>query len=269
MIKSDEHHSTILIIGGGVGPMAGVELHRKIIEHTSTNGTDQDHFSVVHLSFPAYISDRTGYLLEKTGRNPGDEMADVFEIGIHGLEKRGFGQGRVIAAGVPCNTFHAPPIFEAYLSRMKNTEPSVKVVHMLKESIELIHLLQPAARKIGLMATTGTRGSRVWHNLLQPEGYEVLEIDASMQEALHDTIYSPEWGLKAVSPASRKARERFEQYADILIAMGAEAIILGCTEIPLALPGFRYGGVPLIDPVVALARGMIREGDDRKLRKLS
>ncbi|MGC9312133.1 MAG: aspartate/glutamate racemase family protein, partial [Sediminispirochaetaceae bacterium] len=85
---------------------------------------------------------------------------------------------------------------------------------------------------------------------------------------LHDTIYHPEWGLKAVSPASETARRRFADYADVLISDGAEALVLGCTEIPLALPGLRYGDTPLVDPVVALARGMIREGDPAKLRPL-
>ena len=36
----------IIIIGGGVGPMAGVELHKKIIENTKTSGKDQDHLQV-------------------------------------------------------------------------------------------------------------------------------------------------------------------------------------------------------------------------------
>ena len=40
----------IIVIGGGVGPMAGVALHGKIIENTLTDGTDQSHLEVFHFS---------------------------------------------------------------------------------------------------------------------------------------------------------------------------------------------------------------------------
>lgn len=287
MGKTDWTGFPALIIGGGVGPMAGVELHRKIIEHTLTDGTDQDHFDVIHLSIASRISDRTRYLIEADGGNPGDEMADVVEIALRGLEEEEGedegGPGKPCIAGVPCNTFHAPAIFDRFLSRMHSFSgkdggrtivdraingPAVKVVHMLRETLDLIRQLQPDARTMGLMSTTGTRRSRVWQDLLQSAGYDVVEVEESVQSELHDTIYHPEWGLKAVSPASETARGRFADYAETLISEGAEVLVLGCTEIPLALPGLRYGDTPLVDPVLALARGMIREGDPAKLRPL-
>ena len=52
----------VIIIGGGVGPMAGVALHEKIIEHTLTDGTDQSHLAVHHYSCSSVISDRTAFL---------------------------------------------------------------------------------------------------------------------------------------------------------------------------------------------------------------
>ena len=48
----------IIVIAGGVGPMAGVELHKKIIESTLTDGTDQTHIEVYHLSRSHDIQDR-------------------------------------------------------------------------------------------------------------------------------------------------------------------------------------------------------------------
>ncbi len=297
MEKTDWTDRSKLIIGGGVGPMAGVELHRKIIEHTLTDGTDQDHFDVIHLSLASRISDRTGYLIDSGSRNPGDEMAEVVRIALRGLGDED-GPGKPCIVGVPCNTFHAPPIFDRFLSSMDSfigehggrtvsgrtvsgrtvsgrtitdraiSSPGITVVHMLRETLDLIRQLQPDARRIGLMSTTGTRRSRVWHDLLEKDGYTVVEVEESVQPELHDTIYHPEWGLKAVSPASETARRRFETYADSLISEGAEALVLGCTEIPLALPGLRFRNTPLVDPVLALARGMIREGNPEKLSPL-
>ena len=101
------------------------------------------------------------------------------------------------------------------------------------------------------MSTTGTRESRVYRDLLEPQGYEVLEVPSEMQPELHDTIYNQEWGIKAVSPITLQAVQNFRRYAATLKAMGAEAIILGCTEIPLALPDPEFDGIPLVDPVEA------------------
>lgn len=49
----------------------------------------------------------------------------------------------------------------------------------------------------------------------------------------------------------------------MLASQGAQAIVLGCTEIPLALPEPVLPGtkVVLVDPVLALARALIREAD--------
>ena len=53
----------VLIIGGGVGPMAGVALHARIIENTLPGGSDQGHLDVRHFSRSADVTDRTEFLL--------------------------------------------------------------------------------------------------------------------------------------------------------------------------------------------------------------
>ena len=59
----------IIVIGGGVGPMAGVELHKRVIENTLTDGTDQSHMEVLHLSRSGDVPDRTGFLLKSTTKS--------------------------------------------------------------------------------------------------------------------------------------------------------------------------------------------------------
>ena len=65
-----------------------------------------------------------------------------------------------------------------------------------------------------------------------------------MAAELHDSIYNAQWGVKAVSPVSARARANFERGVRVLREKGAEAVLLGCTEIPLALPESRLDGVP-------------------------
>eukprot|EP00658_Telonema_sp_P-2_P058709 TRINITY_DN4723_c0_g1_i8.p1 TRINITY_DN4723_c0_g1~~TRINITY_DN4723_c0_g1_i8.p1 ORF type:complete len:339 (-),score=74.47 TRINITY_DN4723_c0_g1_i8:399-1415(-) len=104
----------------------------------------------------------------------------------------------------------------------------------------------------------------------QDYGYDCLYVPEDRQADLHDTIYNKEWGIKAIFPVTKQARQNFLGFAHYLVKQGAEAIILGCTEIPLALPESMFPGtmVVMVDPVMALARALIREADSSKLKPL-
>ncbi|MDG1487884.1 MAG: hypothetical protein P8R40_06820 [SAR324 cluster bacterium] len=52
---------------------------------------------------------------------------------------------------------------------------------------------------------------------------------------------------------------------DILEKQGVQAIILGCTEIPLGLLERKIGETFLLDPGLILARALIREFRPEKL----
>jgi len=169
---------------------------------------------------------------------------------------------------VPCNTFHASPIWNRYCEHLKQLgadEDCITPVHMLDETVQMVKEIAPAAKNVGVLSTTGARGAAVYRTLLEAEGYDVLEVREQQQPALHESIYNAEWGIKAVSPVTEQAVMAMRKYAQQLQRAGADVIILGCTEIPLALPEAEYLGVPLIDPVEAAARAMIKMADPAKL----
>ena len=61
-------------------------------------------------------------------------------------------------------------------------------------------------------------------------------------------------GLKARG-FSEEARALLLRAAAILVdELGCQALVAGCTEIPLALPEATVSGVPLVDPVRVVAR---------------
>eukprot|EP01063_Lacrimia_lanifica_P003503 TRINITY_DN1187_c0_g1_i3.p1 TRINITY_DN1187_c0_g1~~TRINITY_DN1187_c0_g1_i3.p1 ORF type:complete len:478 (+),score=143.71 TRINITY_DN1187_c0_g1_i3:67-1500(+) len=244
-------------IGGGVGPAAGVILHKKIVENTISDGTDQSHCEVHHISRPD-VADRTKFLLGKGKVSPAIGMAKTMAALKESVKRAG---KRFVVAGVPCNTFHAPLIWDEFLRQLdeERTANTVKMVHMLEETVGAIKSLLPNAKRIGLLSTTGTRMSRVYHDLLEPQGFEVVQVDEDDQHLVHDAIYNTEWGVKAIQPTTMQSMSQFQSFATELVRRGAEAIILGCTEIPLALPMAAYEGVPLIDPMVALARACIQK----------
>lgn len=251
----------LICIGGGVGPMAGVELHRKIIENTETNGTDQDHLEVYHFSRSHDIGDRTRFLLGEISENPAEGMFRTAQA----MEKAAQTVNKQPIIGIPCNTFHSPEIFNRFSVLLNRNNIDVQVLNMIEETGKFIKLLFPNAKKIGLMSTTGTRTVRVYNQVLEHVGFKIIEVPDHMQEELHNSVYNKDWGIKAKSPVSKKARNNFLRFAKILADKGAEAIILGCTEIPLALPEQKFNNIPFVDPVTALSRALIREAAPEKL----
>merc|ERR1740121_338648 len=126
--------------------------------------------------------------------------------------------GSRVVVGVPCNTFHCPQIWEKFECLVSQI-PTCSTIHMLQETGTLIQDIVPGARKVGLLSTTGTRRTGVYRNVLKPHGLEIVEVPESLQDELHDTIYNPKWGIKAVSPVTEQARERFVAYVDVLVEL--------------------------------------------------
>ena len=215
----------LIVIGGGVGPAAGVLLHNYIIQHTLTNGTDQDHLEVHHYSRSEKIGDRTSYLSGADVPSPPKGMVETMRIASLAANEA----KKDAVSGVPCNTFHAPKIWNEFMQLLEAGHINMQMIHMLNETIDYIKHVAPSAKTLGLMSTTGTRSVGVYPQLLEPEGFLIVQVPDNLQPALHESIYNKEWGIKAVTPVTSKARSNFEMYARRLIDDGAEAIILCCT----------------------------------------
>jgi aspartate racemase len=117
--------------------------------------------------------------------------------------------------------------------------------------IPLLHIADPTAEKIraagfsrvGLLGTAFTMEQDFYKGRLQKLfGLDVLVPDADDRRVVHDIIYQ-ELVAGAVRAESRMAYRRIMAR---LIARGAEAIILGCTEIML-LVSEEDSAVPLFD----------------------
>jgi aspartate racemase len=123
--------------------------------------------------------------------------------------------------------------------------------------IPLLHIADPTAQAIrraghasvGLLGTRFTVEQPFYRERLQSQGLRVLVPDAADVEATHRIIYE-ELCLGVVRSESREVYRR--AMAD-LARRGAEAIILGCTEISL-LVGPGDASVPLFDTTAIHAR---------------
>ena len=76
---------------------------------------------------------------------------------------------------------------------------------------------------------------------------------------IHPAIYDKSYGIKAFSdPVTARSRNDLLKVASSLVDQGSEAIILGCTEIPLAIPETSIDQSPVFDSVAILAKALIK-----------
>lgn len=235
-------------IVSGAGPLAGVDVARKIIEETRAV-LDQEHLPILLFSIPEQIPDRTDYLLGKVSVNPGGPIADLFLR----LEQAG-----ATVAAIACNTAHADPIFGVVRQKLAAANSHLNVLNLIDETVSAIVSRFEPATKIAVLSTDGSRQQQLYSRPLTGAGFQVLEPEPEFQKKVHGAIYHPVHGIKAQSsPVHPRAAQDLLQAMDLLIDQGAEAILLGCTELPLAITDRLYRDVPIIDPNRLLARRLI------------
>jgi aspartate racemase len=135
---------------------------------------------------------------------------------------------------------------------------------------ELVSLLDEAARwagenltgikTVGLIASKGAIKSRLFHNAFESKGIEVLTPKQDEQDRSTEAVFGPE-GIKA-GHTSGRPREEILYVARALIERGAEAIVAGCTEIPLVMRPEDLS-VPLIEPMRIAAEACIKKAGYR------
>lgn len=247
-------------IVGGIGPYSGTDLLNKVFDNTLAN-SDQEHLDVLLLSMSSKIEDRTEYLIGKVNVNPAFAIAEV----LLKLESIG-----VTIAGIPCNTAHSEKIFSVIQHELEKAKSNIKVLNMIDETISFIASNYPEVTKVGVLSTTGTYKSRIYSTPLKSKGFDVIVPSHEMQENLiHPAIYHKTYGIKAVSnPIHPQAREDLLQGISFLEERGAQVVILGCTEIPLAITESKIHDVITIDPTNVLARALIHKSNLHKLKPL-
>lgn len=251
------HTTKTIGIVGGVGPFAGLDLQHKIAQETKAH-SDQEHLTVLSISHPAEIPDRTAYLLGQVTQNPAYPITRQ----LRALESIG-----AQVAGIPCNSAHAAPIFMVIQAELRAAGSRLTLLHMMDEVARFLVEHYPGVQRVGVLSTTGTNRARVYPAVLEPQGFTVLAPDDEMQtQVIHTAVYDPDYGIKARGYATEKARAALQSGVRALHQLGAEAIILGCTEMPLALTEPCLDGLTLVDATWVLARALVREADRERLR---
>ncbi|RMQ50869.1 Aspartate racemase [Pseudomonas cichorii] len=234
-------------IVGGVGPAATVDFMSKVVAHTPA-GKDQEHIKMVVEQNPQ-IPDRTASLL----RNETDPTMALYAT-CKRLESAGAN-----AIAIPCNTAHA------FVERIQ-PHLRVPIVNMLSETVEWIVQRYGSGKSVSLLATSGTVQSQVYHEAARRAGLQLITPGFDYQNMVMEAIYG-ERGIKA-GFTEGLCREQLLLTAEHLCELGADVLILGCTELPLVLAHsevFRINRhhVSLVDPTAILAMKCVGLAGDR------
>jgi len=227
----------IIGILGGMGPEATLNCFARIIENTDAN-SDQEHIHIIIANNPK-VPDRTQAVLEG-----GSSPLPVLLQGCRSLEKAG--ADFII---IPCVTAH-------FYEKPLKEQAKLPVLSILDVVAENIVQHYPHIKTIGLMGTSGTLQSGIFQKRLSADGLEIRVCPSEMQVRVMKAIYA----IKGIRSAQRQKKITAElaAAADYLVKQGAQGIIAGCTEIPLALSQNDVA-VRYFDSLLLLARAAIRQ----------
>jgi aspartate racemase len=220
---------------GGMGPEATAYLFRLIISLTKVD-RDQDHIPMIVFNNPK-IPDRTAAI-----KGEGPSPLPALTEGAQLLEKAGADM-----LLMPCVTAH-------YFYKEIVPHIGIPFLHLLEEAKAHIQNEYRQVKKIGLLATSGTIQSRLFQGLFTGSGVEILVPDRENQDLLMKALYQKE-GVKA--GFKEYPKKMMGQVLQNLLRQQADAVIAGCTEIPLVLAQADMD-VPFIDPLRIMAEKSIR-----------
>ena len=219
---------------GGMGPLATADFFSKLIAATPANG-DADHVPLLIQSDPR-IASRPAAILNG-GRSPLPELLA--------------GRDRLIAAGatalaMPCNTAHF-----WYADLLEGC--SVPFLSIVDASVGELRVLADTGTRIGLIATRATLAARIFDAQLLQAGYTPMLPD----DDLMDRLVLP--GIELVKAGqAAQGGQLIEQAVQALLSQGASAVLLACTETPLALDAVQSPlRVRCVDSTAALARACV------------
>jgi aspartate racemase len=248
----------VIGIAGGMGPHAHIEFERRLLAAVENPRSDQDYPEWVVSSVP-YTPDRTLALLED-GPSP-------LPCLLQSLRRLA---SCTDFAVLTCITAHA------FLEELRSGV-RLPILDMAETTLAEAARRMGSGACLGILATTGALRGHVFHRAasrVSPQLKLVSLLDLADGAALHEElvmrpIYGPlrdgrrgPGGIKCGGTQDRESgaahRDALAAAVERLAAAGADCVITGCTEIPLALGREPVDGVPLLDPLEITACAAVR-----------
>jgi len=225
---SDANLKTAGVLGG-MGPDATVDFVSKLIALTPAN-CDQDHVPLLIDHNPG-VPDR-----QRAIAGGGDNVSPA--LTSMGLRLEAAGADFLVMV---CNTAHV--FVDEMLSKV-----TIPFISIIDESIAEIDDCAASAKTIGVMATVGCVNTGVYQSAINASGREPVLPDEVEGKRLMQLINA----IKAGQRGS-EVENGMHAIASHLHERGADVVISGCTEIPIAFDGRNFP-VPVIASTDVLAQ---------------
>ncbi len=217
-----------------MGPRAAADFLTKLVEETPA-ARDQDHIPYVAWGVPQ-IPERPAAILHG-GASPLPEMLR----GIAALKQAG-----ATAIAIACNTAH-------YWHDELVQQGGLPILHIADAVCDMLAERGIHNGSIGLIATEGTLAAGFFQQRFAARGLECI----TSSRADQDQLVLP--AIAAVKTNDlRRAHALAIQAVENLLAGGAQAVVLACTEAPVAID---FADSPVnehcIDATRALARACV------------
>jgi aspartate racemase len=217
-----------------MGPMATADFFRKLVEETPAQ-RDEDHVPVLIYSVPQMPS------RDKAITSGGESPLPQMLAGLQALKRQ-----HVDFVAIPCNTAH---FWYEDLCR----EGGLPILHIVDAVCDELSNGNGVEGPIALLSTDATLLSRIYHDRLADRGIELMvNTPAEQDEFVNPGIALVKCGrMKEAGMAVDRAVAR-------LMERGAKKLILGCTELPVALEAIHSQNMAqCIDATRALARASV------------
>ena len=215
-------------IVGGLGPLAGADIFFKLVKSTPA-GSDSEHFDIVYEQHP--FDD--GHAFADENFNPNARKFYVYNT-IRELQKRD-----VTAVILTCFISHT--FLDEIQPEIKT--PIVSIMEALRAHLGRDY---PTVRKLGVLTSSYVRTKGLFERTFADD-YELIYPNPSVQRTcLMEAIYGPR-GIKAGRLRGESIELVLRACRDV-IDQGAEIIVPGFTELPIAIDSLRTAfNVPIVD----------------------
>ncbi len=214
---------------GGLGPLATVKF-MEMLNNRLDNIDKEIEMDIIN---DPTTPDRTSYILDNTKENPINKILEM-------VRKLTIFDCNLLV--MPCNT-------ASYFYKEIINNTSILFINIVEETVK--YLNDNNIRKVGLLATEGTIQSGIYKELLNKYNIELITPNREEQKIVSSIIYD---GIKSGKEININD---FYQVVNHLKELGAEKIILGCTELSVLKEIYHLQDEYLIDAMEILADSTI------------
>lgn len=218
---------------GGMGSRAGAFLLKKVIDYSPAD-TDQEFLEIIFHN-NSVVPDRTRAIIY-------NEASPLNEI-LKSIDLLNKNQVEVIALGCITAYYYYNQICKSTTAFVLNP------LYLIAEHIKEEHM---SVRRVGVLATTGTINTGLFHKKLNECNVEVVTLDPKDQEEIFMRSVYMKNGFKSAN-ISNDARDLMNESINKLMEQDVDLIIGGCTEVSIAVDPCSIP-IPYIDTLDLLAK---------------